>query len=168
MLCGLMKISFTTYCTVRCISENNVLHTTLYLQNEAELSELPPFFFAAPHGVNAGGVDAAVSENVREAHDVLELSVVRPGEQVAQVVGKDFLCQHLRRLRQLFEHLPDVRPVERPARPRDEHAAADDPVLLAVGGELAAQCVGHEDRPQLALVLDVHLARLEAFDRDGA
>ena len=53
----------------------------------SELSELPPFFFAAAGGVDARGVDAAVSENVRKPHNVLEPRVVRPGEQVAQVVG---------------------------------------------------------------------------------
>lgn len=49
------------------------------------LSELPPFFFAAAGSIDACRFDAAVSENVRKPHNVLELGVVRPGEQVAQI-----------------------------------------------------------------------------------
>ena len=75
---------------------------SMWLEYQAELSELPPFFAPAAGGVDAGRVDAAVSEDVREAHNVLELRVVRPGKQVAQVVRKDFFRQHLRRLRQLL------------------------------------------------------------------
>ena len=56
----------------------------------SELSELPPFFFAAAGSIDACRFDAAVSENVRKPHNVLELGVVRPGEQVAQIVGKTF------------------------------------------------------------------------------
>lgn len=51
----------------------------------SELSELPPFFFAAAGGIDASRFDAAVTENVRKPHNVLELRVVRPGEQVAQI-----------------------------------------------------------------------------------
>ena len=68
----------------------------------SELSELPPFFFAAAGSIDACRFDAAVSENVRKPHNVLELGVVRPGEQVAQIVGKNLLREHLRRLRQLL------------------------------------------------------------------
>ena len=132
----------------------------------SELSELPPFFFAAAGSIDACRFDAAVSENVRKPHNVLELGVVRPGEQVAQVVGKDLLRRYPRRLRQLFEHLPDVAAVKWLARPGDEHAAADDAALRAVGGELLCQRYGNENRPQLALVLDGRLSALQALHGD--
>ena len=51
------------------------MHSLLYLQNKAELSELPPFFLPAPGGINPRGFDAAVSENIGKPHDVLELRV---------------------------------------------------------------------------------------------
>ena len=65
----------------------------MVLQDEAELTELPPLFFSASGRINPGGVHAAVAEDVREAHNVLELRVMRPGKEMAQVVGKDLLCQ---------------------------------------------------------------------------
>lgn len=134
----------------------------------SELSELPPFFFAAARGVDARCVHTAVSEDVRETNDVLELLIVRPRKQVAEIVWEHLLCQHFCQRSQLFEHLPDVRAIKRPARPRDEYAPADDAAAFAVGGELAAQRIGQQDRPELALVLDMRLACAQAFDRDGA
>ena len=39
-----------------------------------------------------------MAEDVREARDVLEFRVMRPGEEVPQVVGKDLLSQYLCRV----------------------------------------------------------------------
>ncbi len=47
---------------LRCVY--HILHSLLYLQNKAELSELPPFFFAAAGGINPRRFNAAVTENV--------------------------------------------------------------------------------------------------------
>ena len=71
------------------------MHNLLYLQNKAELSQLPPFFLPAAGGIDAGRFDAAVSENVGKPHDVLELRVVRPGEQVAELINAAIIPEHI-------------------------------------------------------------------------
>ena len=71
---------------LRCVLSNIIS----ILQDEAELRKLPPLFFPTAHRVNAGGVDAAVAEDVRETHDILEPLIMRPGEEVADIAGKDF------------------------------------------------------------------------------
>ena len=118
------------------------------------------------HGINTGRVNAAVAEDVRKTHDVLELPVVCPGEQVAEIVGKDLLRQHLRRVSKALEHLPDVGAVERPSRARHEHRAGRDGALLAVRAQLPRQRVGDQNGAELALVPDARLAGREALDRD--
>ena len=139
----------------------------MVLQDEAELTELPPLFFSAAHRVNAGGVDAAVAKNVRETHNVLELRVMRPGEEVAQIVGKDLLCQHPRRLCQSFQHLPDVGAIKRPPRPGDKDTSRADAALVAPGAQLPAQCVGDQNRAELALVVYACLPGGKALHGDG-
>ena len=43
------------------------------------------------HGVDAGGVDAAVAEDVGESYYILLDSVIGAGEEVAEVMRKDLL-----------------------------------------------------------------------------
>ena len=52
--------------------------------------ELALVFGAAFEGIDAGGVDACVSEEVSEAQEVFFGGVEGAGEEMAQVVGKDF------------------------------------------------------------------------------
>ena len=42
----------------------------MWLEYQAELSQLPPFFLPAAGGIDACRFDAAVSENVRKPHNV--------------------------------------------------------------------------------------------------
>ena len=51
---------------------------------------------AAFHGVNAGGVDGGVSEDVGKAHDVLVDGIKRAREKVAQVMRKHLTSRHVR------------------------------------------------------------------------
>ena len=50
-----------------------------------------PMFKAGGDDVDAGRIDVAVAENVRQLGDVLFDPVEHPCEQVAEIVGKDFL-----------------------------------------------------------------------------
>ena len=79
-----------------------------------------------------GGVDAAVAEDVCEAHNVLETLIVRPGEKVPQIVGKDLLFEHPCRFCQPFQHLPDVGAVKRPTLHTDifEPPVRADQIML--------------------------------------
>ena len=56
-------------------------------QDKAHALHLPGVDGPALHGVDAGGVDAGVSQNVRQPGQILFQRVIAPGEQVAQVVG---------------------------------------------------------------------------------
>ena len=108
-----------------------------------------------------------MAEDVRKAHNVLKTLIVRPGEKVPQIVGKDLLFEHPCRFCQPFQHLPDVGAVKRPARPGDKDAASADAALVAPGAELPAQRVGDQDRAELALVLYACLPGGKALHRDG-
>ena len=154
----------STFCAVFC----QLIHThpDRLLQDEAELPKLPPLFFSAAGGVNSGGVDAAVAEDIREAHNVLETLIVRPGEEVAQIVGKDLLFEYPCRLRQPLQHLPDIGAVKRPSRPGDEYTALAYAALTAPGAEFFTQRVGNQDRAELALVVYACFSGGEALHGD--
>ena len=59
---------------------------------------------AGGHDVNACGVDAAVAQNVRQLGNVLFNAVKRPGEQLAQIVGKDLAGLHPPPLHRAFSY----------------------------------------------------------------
>ena len=48
-------------------------------------------FFTCGNDIYAGGVDTAVSENIRELCNILFNAVKHSGEQVAQIMRKNFL-----------------------------------------------------------------------------
>ena len=56
-------------------------------------------------GVDPGGIDAAVTQNVRKADDVLLHGIEHLGEQMAQIVGKYFFRLHPGFFTELL-HLP--------------------------------------------------------------
>ena len=56
------------------------------------------------HNVDPGGVDAAVAQNVRQLGNVLFNAVKRPGEQLAQIVGKDLAGLHPPPLHRAFSY----------------------------------------------------------------
>lgn len=59
---------------------------------------------ASTHNVDPGGVDAAVAQNVRQLGNVLFNAVKRPGEQLAQIVGKDLAGLHPPPLHRAFSY----------------------------------------------------------------
>ena len=63
------------------------------------------------HDIDPGGVDAAVPQNICQLGNVLFNAVKRPGEQLAQIVGKDLAGLHPRRFTELFHIRPDITPV---------------------------------------------------------
>ena len=80
---------------------------------------------------------------------------------------KDLLRQYFRRLHQLFEHLPDVAAVHRPAGPGEMNTgAALDAAFGAVALQISDQGFGNLDDPVFSLVRDFRKTGLQAFQRD--
>ena len=126
----------------------------------------------ALHGVDAGGVYAGVAQNVRQPGQVLFQCVIGPGEQVAQVVGKDFSRLHPGAVAELFHVPPDVRAIQGLSRPGGEYRIFDVRRLgglflcLEVCSQQAAQLVREKDGTPLALVGDLRPARLHGLHGD--
>lgn len=80
-------------------------------------------FGAAFEGIDAGGVDACVSEEVGEAQEVFFSGIEGAGEEMAQVVRKDFLRVDVGFLAEGFHGAPDVGTVEGTAGSRCKNGA---------------------------------------------
>ena len=76
---------------------------------------------AALGGVDPGGVDTGMAQNVRQPGKVFFDGIIRPGEKMAQIVGKDLARLHTGALAQGFHVPPDIRSVQWLARPGGEH-----------------------------------------------
>ena len=63
-------------------------YSVVLLHHQPQLLQLADVIFTAFYGVDAGGVDIAVAQNIGEPEQILFLAVVHPGKQVAQIVGK--------------------------------------------------------------------------------
>ena len=67
------------------------------------------------HDIDPGGVDAAVTENIRQLGDILLDAVEGPGKKLPEIVGKHFGCLHLSPFAQLLHPSPDAGAVYRHA-----------------------------------------------------
>lgn len=70
--------------------------------------ELAQVFGAAFEGVDAGGVDAGVAEQVGEAQEVFFGGIEGAGKKMAQVVRKDFFRCNAGLAAEGFHGAPDV------------------------------------------------------------
>lgn len=126
----------------------------------------------ALHGVDACGVDAGVTQDVRQPGQVALYGVIRSGEQMAEIVGEHLGRLHSSAFAQAFHVPPDVGAVKGPPRPRHEHRPAD---VLRPGGdflcpeivpEQAAQLGGQEHDAPLSFVDDFRPASGHGPNRD--
>lgn len=74
------------------------------LYHQSQPFDFPAMLDASTHNVDPGGVDAAVAQNVRQLGNVLFNAVKRPGEQLAQIVGKDLAGLHPPPLHRAFSY----------------------------------------------------------------
>lgn len=65
-------------------------------------------FSAAGDEVDAGGVDGGMAEHVGKLSDVFRGAVKNSGEEMAQVVGKDFAFSHTGARAEGFHFCPDL------------------------------------------------------------
>ena len=106
------------------------------------------------HGVDPGRIDGGVTQEIREADDVLLPLVVSDGEEVAEVVGENLAARDSRGRSEGLHPAEDGAPVQGPAGARDEDGTSGDALLPAVGAELAAEGRIEEDRADLSLEKD--------------
>ena len=67
-------------------------------------------FRAGGHQIDPRSIDGGVPQNVRQLHDVPAGFVEDPGEEMAQVVGKDLGGRHLGLPAQGLHLMPDLPP----------------------------------------------------------
>ena len=68
---------------------------------------------SASGGIDSRRVYAAVTEDIHETDDVLELFIVAAREQMPQIVRKYLFRRYLRLFRKPLHHPPDVAAVQR-------------------------------------------------------
>ena len=59
--------------------------------------QLPPVFSTGGHDIDAGGLDAAVAQNIRKLCDVFAEGIKAAGKELAQIMGKHLSRIHIRR-----------------------------------------------------------------------
>ena len=120
-----------------------------YSQHQLHLLQILSVLGTGGADVNAGGVDAAVTQQVRQLGQVTLQPVERPGEQVAQVVGEYLRAVHPGIAAQRFHLTPNVAAVQRLAGTGDEHWAVGDTMAAGVAQELALQAGGQQHAAEL-------------------
>ena len=109
---------------------------------------------AGLQGVDAGGVDAAVAQDIGKAGQVLLHLIEGPGEEVPEVVGKDLPRRHPGLPAETFHLPPEVGPVQWPAVLGDKQGPGTDVDSLGVVQQPPPELPGEVDLPRLALVGD--------------
>lgn len=91
--------------------------------------DLAAVCFACFHGVDSRGVDAGVPQQIREARHIFMCGIMRHGEQMPQIVRKNFFFGNARRRAELFHFRPDIAAIQRRPASRNENTAAVDMLL---------------------------------------
>ena len=76
--------------------------------HQIEFFKLSSVRRTAFHRVNSRGVNACVSQNIREPYDVFCPRIEHSREEVTEVVRENFLLVNVGVLRQLFHFLADI------------------------------------------------------------
>lgn len=86
----------------------------------------------ALYRIEAGSINAGVSQNIRQPGNVFLKSIVGAGEQMPQIMWKHFFLRHFRVLTKRFHLSPDIRPVKRLSVSCDKHCSGSDFLFLEV------------------------------------
>ena len=102
---------------------------------------------AGGNDVNAGGVDAAVTEDVGELGDVLFNAVKCAGKQMTEIMRKYFAGVDICVPAKLFHFAPDIRAADELTRFGDKDRAGIDMMPLRVFQQLLLKIAHDDDRP---------------------
>ena len=102
------------------------------LYNQPQPFDLSAVFGAGGHNIDPGGINAAVSQDIRQLRNILLNAVKGPCKELPQIVWKDLggidpCCPA-----QPFHLRPNVTAVQRITAPGDEDGAPSDATLLRV------------------------------------
>lgn len=131
-----------------------------------EAVELADVFAAAGGEVAPGGLDAGVAEDVGEAHDVVAVGVEDGGEEVAQVVGKDFAGVDMGGAGEGFHLAPDLLTADGTIAGGAEESTAGDLLRAGVALEFVAQAARQENDADFAFEVDLGAAVLHGLGGD--
>lgn len=133
-----------------------------------EAVELADVFAAAGGEIAPGGLDAGVAEDVGEAHDVVAVGVKNGGEEVAQVVGKDFAGVDMGGAGEGFHLAPDLLAADGAIAGGAKEGTAGDLLRAGVALEFVAQAARQEDDADFAFEVDLGAAVLHGLGGDVA
>ena len=112
-------------------------------------------FLAGRNEIDPCGIDAAVSQHIRQTSHVLAGPVKGHREQMAQVMGKDLRGRHPRRLAQALHLRPDLPPRQTPAPSREKNLAGGDVLFLGILQQLPPEFPGDENGADFPFQADV-------------
>ena len=138
----------------------------LSLTDQPQPVQLPLVLRPGGEEVEAGGLDAAVAQHVRQLYNILAGPVEGRGEQVPQIVGEHLGGLHPRRPAQALHLRPDLGPGQTFSASGEKNLPGGDFLLLGVLQQLAAEFAGNEDGADLALQGDLRPPRFCRLHRD--
>lgn len=107
-----------------------------FLYHETHRLHALAVFRAGGNDIDAGGVDAAVTEDVGELGDILLQAVEHAGKQMPQVMREDLAGIDVGLRAEGFHLSPDVRPADRLSCACDEDTARNYALLRAIAEQL--------------------------------
>lgn len=113
-----------------------------FLESKAQAFHLPAVLHARCHNVDAGRIDAAVAQDVRQLGDILLHPVERTGKQLAQVVRKDLAGLHARLFAERLHLCPDIASIVRLSTSGDENHAGADAAFGTIKAQTLSKQIG--------------------------
>ena len=65
---------------------------------QSQALDLPTMDLARLHGIDPRGVHARMAENIGKAHNILLQAIISAREKMAEIMRKNLLFRHVRRL----------------------------------------------------------------------
>ena len=134
-----------------------------FLHHQMHFFQLPAMFVSRGDDIDAGGVDAAVAQEVRQLCDVLLNGVERAGKKLVQIMGKHLPRFYPRSLTKPLHLRPDVAAVQRSAAFGAEDKPADNARPLGVAQQQLFQLGRQQDHLALSLGVDPDFSVAHCF-----
>lgn len=138
------------------------------LNDKPELIQSSGTFVCGGCEIDAGGLDGGMTEHVGETDDVPVFLVKLNGEEMAQVMGKDFCFGDVRDGAEAFHLGPDLVSCAGFSTHGAENGAVGDLIFARVAAKLALERTGEEDGADFSFEGDVGAAIGEGFYGDMA
>ncbi len=118
---------------------------------QTQLLNLHAMNFSGFHGVNPGGVDAGMTQNVSKSYNILLCRIEGSGKQVSQVMGKDLFFCYMCPFAQGFHQLPYIAPIKRLSGSADKDSSVSNPLFLGVAQKHLAKVIGQHNHTGFSL-----------------